>query len=211
VNDILDLLDGHRVIPVVVIDDLAHAEPLADALIEGQLPLAEVTFRTAAAADVVRAMAGRPDLVVGAGSIRTADQVNLAFAAGARFIVSPGLSDSVVARCHALEVPVLPGVATPTEIMRALDLGVEVVKLFPAGLLGGPAAVRDLAAPFPGLRFVPTGGVGPGNLADYLSLRAVAAVGGSWMVARDLLHAGRFDEIGRLTAAAVAACAAVAQ
>lgn len=202
-TDIISLLSGHRVIPVVVIDDIECTAPLADALVSAGMPLAEITFRTDQAEDAVRLLSDRRDLVVGAGSIRTAEHVDRAVKAGAQFIVSPGLSDGVVARCRELDVPVLPGVATPTEIMHALDLGIEVVKLFPAGLIGGPAAVRDLGAPFPSLRFVPTGGVGPANLAEYLSLGAVVAVGGSWMVARDLLTAGRFDEVRRLAAAAV--------
>lgn len=200
-NDIITLLNGHRVIPVVVIDDAHSARPLADALVAAGLPLAEITFRTDSAEQAVRVLAERDDLVVGAGSIRTADQVDRAVGVGARFIVSPGLSAAVVERCRVLDVPVLPGVATPTEIMQALDLGVDVVKLFPAGLLGGPAAVRDLAAPFPSVRFVPTGGVGPGNVGEYLALPAVVAVGGSWMVGRDLLRAGDFDQIRQLAAA----------
>ncbi len=201
-NDIITLLNGHRVIPVVVIDDAHSARPLADALVAAGLPLAEITFRTDSAEQAVHVLAERDDLVVGAGSIRTADQVDRAVGAGARFIVSPGLSAAVVERCRVLDVPVLPGVATPTEIMHALDLGVDVVKLFPAGLLGGPAAVRDLGAPFPSVRFVPTGGVGPGNVVEYLALPAVVAVGGSWMVGRDLLRAGDFDQIRQLAASA---------
>lgn len=203
-NDFTALLNGHRVIPVVVIDDVECARPLADALVSAGLPLAEITFRTESAEDALRVLGERDVIVVGAGSIRTADQVDRAVRAGARFIVSPGLSVTVVERCRALDVPVLPGVATPTEIMHALDLGIEAVKLFPAGLLGGPAAVRDLGAPFPAMRFVPTGGVGPANVGEYLALSSVVAVGGSWMVGRDLLRAGDFEEVRRSTAAAVA-------
>jgi 2-dehydro-3-deoxyphosphogluconate aldolase/(4S)-4-hydroxy-2-oxoglutarate aldolase len=199
-NDIISLLGGHRVIPVVVIDDADHAEQLADALVAGGLPLAEVTFRTPAAEAALRRLAARSDMVVGAGSVRTPDHVDRAVDAGARFVVSPGLSDAVVSRCRTLEVPILPGVASATEIMRALDLGIDVVKLFPAGTIGGPEAARHLSAPFPSLRLVPTGGVGRANLADYLSISAVAAVGGSWMVARDLIRDAHFDEIRRLTA-----------
>lgn len=208
-NDVIELLGGHRVIPVIVLDDVADAAPLGDALVAGGLPVAEVTFRTDAALGALREFAARGDVVVGAGSVRTADQVDAAVAAGARFVVSPGLSESVVRRCVELGVPALPGVATPSEIMRALDLGVTTVKLFPAGTVGGPPAVRDLAAPFPTVRFVPTGGVGPANLDDYLSVPSVVAVGGSWMVARDLVAAGRFDEIARRCADSVAAAAAV--
>jgi 2-dehydro-3-deoxyphosphogluconate aldolase/(4S)-4-hydroxy-2-oxoglutarate aldolase len=148
-------------------------------------------------------LSDRDDLIVGAGSVRSAQQAEQAIGAGARFIVSPGFSDSVVERCCQLDVAVLPGVATPTEIMRAFDAGLEVVKLFPAALLGGPAGVRALAAPFPTVRFVPTGGVSRADLAEYLRLPAVLAVGGSWMAAPDLLRAGRFEEVQRLAREAV--------
>jgi 2-dehydro-3-deoxyphosphogluconate aldolase/(4S)-4-hydroxy-2-oxoglutarate aldolase len=198
------LLGGLRVIPVVVIDSPRSAAPLAAALVAGGLPCAEVTLRTPAALEALRVMAGEPGLLVGAGSVVTAEQVDEAVDAGARFVVSPGLSESVLARCRAREVPALPGVATAGEIMRALEAGLDLVKLFPAGQLGGPAGLRSLAAPFPSVRFVPTGGIGPDNLAVYLQHEAVAAVGGSWMVSADLVRAGRFDEIRRLTQAAVA-------
>lgn len=209
-SDIHSLLGGRRVIPVVVIDDGSSAEPLADALVAGGLPIAEITFRTHEAEVALRAMAGRGDVLVGAGSVRTADQVDRAVDAGARFVVSPGLSIDVVKRCQSLGVPVVPGVATASEIMQALDLGVETVKLFPAGTIGGPRAVTALSAPFPSLRFVPTGGVSRDNLVEYLALPSVAAIGGSWMVARDLIRTARFDEIQHLTAEAVAAANQVA-
>lgn len=210
-NDIDAVLDGHRVIPVVVIDDPADANPLADALIAAGLPVAEVTFRTDAAEAAMRALSTRADIVVGAGSIRTAEQVDRACDAGARFVVSPGLSEHVVRRCRELDVAQLPGVATASEVMRALDLGLDVLKLFPAGTIGGPSAVRDLSGPFPSVRFVPTGGVSVDNLTEYLSVPAVAAVGGSWMVARELVRAGRFDEIRRLAAGAVQRATEVAR
>jgi 2-dehydro-3-deoxyphosphogluconate aldolase / (4S)-4-hydroxy-2-oxoglutarate aldolase len=204
------LLGDVRIIPVVVIDSPRSAPPLAAALTAGGLPCAEVTLRTPAALDAIQAMAGGPDLLVGAGSVVTAGQVDQAVDAGARFVVSPGLSEAVLARCHARGVPALPGVATASEIMRALDAGLDLVKLFPAAQLGGPAGLRSLAAPFPSLRFVPTGGIGLDNLAAYLAQDAVAAVGGSWMVSPDLLRAGRFDEIRRLTRSAVNAAREVA-
>lgn len=209
-TDILSLLDGHRVIPVVVVDAVSCADPLADALVAGGMPIAEVTYRTAAADDALRTIAARGDVLVGAGSVRTADQVDLAVAGGARFIVSPGLSEAVVLRCQSLDIPIVPGIATATELMRALDLGVEIVKLFPAGIIGGPSAVRDLSAPFPSVRFVPTGGVDRVNLVDYLSLPSVIAVGGSWMVARDLIANARFDEIRQLAAEAASLASEVA-
>jgi 2-dehydro-3-deoxyphosphogluconate aldolase/(4S)-4-hydroxy-2-oxoglutarate aldolase len=197
------LLGDVRVIPVVVIDSPRSAKPLADALVAGGLPCAEVTLRTPAALEALQVMAGEPDLLVGAGSVVTAGQGDQAVDAGARFVVSPGLSDAVLARCREREVPALPGVATAGEIMRALEAGLDLVKFFPAGQLGGPAGLRSIAAPFPSLRFVPTGGIGPDNLGTYLEHDAVAAVGGSWMVSATLLRAGRFDEVRRLTRAAV--------
>jgi len=198
-----ELFEGRPIIPVVVIDDAEAAQPLADALSEGGLPCAEVTLRTAAALDAVRVLAARSGMLVGAGSVCTADQVERAVDAGARFIVSPGFSDAVLARCRELDVPVLPGVATATEIMRALDAGVQVVKVFPAGTLGGPDGVRGLVAPFPSLRVVPTGGIGAADLPAYLGVPAVLAVGGSWMVSPALIRARQFDEVARLTGEAV--------
>ena len=171
----------------------------------GGLPVAEVTFRTAAAADSIRAMAARGDILVGAGTVLTAEQVDQAVAAGASFVVSPGLSRAVVERCGEHGVLALPGAVTATEIQAALELGLTAVKFFPAGTSGGPAAIKALAAPFGNVQFVPTGGVGPGNLADYLAIPAVAAVGGSWMVARERVKAGDFAGIQQLSADAVAA------
>lgn len=208
-SSLITLLQDTPILPVVVIESAEAAAPLADALIEGGLPCAEVTLRTPAALDALRVLADRPDLLVGAGSVLSAADARQAIAAGARFIVSPGLSEEVVACCRDLDVPALPGVATATEIMRALAAGVEAVKLFPSGQLGGPPGVRALIAPFPGLRVVPTGGVGPANLATYLAEPAVLAVGGSWMVAQDLVSAGRFAEIVGSCRAAAAVAAEV--
>jgi 2-dehydro-3-deoxyphosphogluconate aldolase / (4S)-4-hydroxy-2-oxoglutarate aldolase len=202
--DVLAALSAARLVPVVVLDDAADADALAGALVAGGLPVAEVTFRTTAAQDSIRSMAARGDILVGAGTVLTVAQVDQAVAAGARFVVSPGLSRAVVERCGELGVLALPGAVTATEVQAALELGVTTVKFFPAGTSGGAAAIRALAAPFGGVRFVPTGGVGPKNLADYLSLPVVAAVGGSWMVPRDLVKAGDFAGIERLTANAVA-------
>jgi 2-dehydro-3-deoxyphosphogluconate aldolase/(4S)-4-hydroxy-2-oxoglutarate aldolase len=200
-----DPLGGARVVPVVVIDDPALAAPLGEALLAGGLGCAEVTLRTPAALAALRELAAQPRLLVGAGTVVTAGQAEQAVAAGARFIVSPGFSRTVVRRCRELGVPVLPGVATATELMAALDEGVELVKFFPAQALGGVPMLRALAAPFGGVRFVPTGGITAELLPQYLAVPAVAAVGGSWMVAPQLLRAKRFDEVTALTAAAVAA------
>ena len=172
-------------------------------MVAGGLPVAEVTFRTAAAADSIRAMAARGD-ILGAGTVLTVAQVDQAVAAGARFVVSPGLSRAVVERCAEHGVLALPGAVTATEVQAALELGVSTVKFFPAGTCGGPAAIKALAAPFGGVRFVPTGGVGPKNLAEYLAVPAVAAVGGSWMVPRDLVRGRRLRGHPGLTAEAVA-------
>jgi 2-dehydro-3-deoxyphosphogluconate aldolase/(4S)-4-hydroxy-2-oxoglutarate aldolase len=205
--DVLSALSAHRLVPVVVLDDASAAGPLAGALVDGGLPIAEVTFRTAAAPDAIRAMADRGDILVGAGTVLNVAQVDQAVAAGARYVVSPGLSRAVVERCQELGILALPGAVTATEIEAALELGLTTVKFFPAGTSGGPAAIAALAAAFVGVRFVPTGGVGPKNLHDYLALASVAAVGGSWMVPRDLVASGDFARITELTAGAVALAA----
>ncbi|OIQ84543.1 putative KHG/KDPG aldolase [mine drainage metagenome] len=205
--DVLSVLSAARLVPVVVLDDAARADVLAGALVAGGLPVAEVTFRTAAAPEAIRVMADRGDVLVGAGTVLTVAQVDQAVAAGARFVVSPGLSRAVVERCQELGVVVLPGAVTATEVQAALELGLTTVKFFPAGTSGGPAAIKALAAPFGQVRFVPTGGVGPGNLAEYLAIGSVAAVGGSWMVPRDLIAAGDGAGIRELTTQAVALAA----
>ena len=205
---IFEELGRHRIVPVVVLDDAGQAAPLASALVEGGLPVAEVTFRTAAAADAIRVIAARGDVLVGAGTVLTAEQVDAAVAAGAGYIVSPGLSRAVVERCAHHGVPTLPGAVTATEVQAALELGCSTLKFFPAGTSGGPAAIRALAAPFGQVRFVPTGGVGAANLADYLSIPVVVAVGGSWMVPRAAIASGDWATIRDLTRAAVAAATA---
>ncbi|MHB1288751.1 bifunctional 4-hydroxy-2-oxoglutarate aldolase/2-dehydro-3-deoxy-phosphogluconate aldolase [Georgenia sp.] len=202
--DVLPALSVALLVPVVVLDDAAQAGPLAAALVAGGLPVAEVTFRTAAAADSIRVMAQRGDMLVGAGTVLTVEQVDQAVAAGATYVVSPGLSRAVVERCQEHGVLALPGAVTATEIQAALELGLTTVKFFPAGTSGGPAAIKALAAPFGGVRFVPTGGVGPANLLDYLDIPAVAAVGGSWRVPQKLIREGDFAGVTRLSAEAMA-------
>jgi 2-dehydro-3-deoxyphosphogluconate aldolase / (4S)-4-hydroxy-2-oxoglutarate aldolase len=199
----LDILGPHRVVPVVVLDDAARAADLGDALEVGGLPVAEVTFRSPYAGQVLRTLASRGGLVVGAGTVITAAQVDEAHDAGASFVVSPGLSAPVVRRCQELGLPVIPGVCTPAEIIAALDLGLEVVKLFPAEASGGLGMVDALAAAFPQVRFVPTGGITVETAPAYLAHPAVAAIGGSWMVAPALMAAGRWDEVAARSAAAV--------
>lgn len=202
--DVIKTIESGRLVPVIVVDDPGAAGPLADALVAGGLRCAEVTFRTAAAEVALAAMAADPRLLVGAGTVVRPEQVDRALAAGARFIVSPGVSPAVVHHCQRAGVPVVPGVATATEIQAAGEAGLDVLKFFPAEPLGGLTMLKALAAPFPGVRFVPTGGITAGQLGDYLAHPSVLAVGGSWMVAPKLIAAGAWDEITRLTAEAVA-------
>jgi 2-dehydro-3-deoxyphosphogluconate aldolase/(4S)-4-hydroxy-2-oxoglutarate aldolase len=205
---VLDELCARRIVPVVVIDELESALPLARALVDGGLPVAEVTFRTAIAAVAMRLIADETDLLVGAGTVVRPEQVDLAFDAGARFIVTPGFSPAVAERCRELWIPVIPGVATATEVINAVDHGLDLLKLFPAEASGGVPLLRALRGPFPEVRFVPTGGISAANAPDYLAVPSVAAVGGSWMVAPELIRAGNFAEITRLAAEAVAIGAA---
>jgi 2-dehydro-3-deoxyphosphogluconate aldolase/(4S)-4-hydroxy-2-oxoglutarate aldolase len=198
----LDRIAAAGVVAVVTIDDPAAAAPLGAALAAGGLPCVEVTFRTAAAERSIAELTADAGVVVGAGTVVEPSQVDRAAGAGARFIVSPGFDRRVVDRCRVLGVPVVPGLATATEAMAALRAGVDVVKLFPAGPLGGLAMVRALAAPFPGLRFVPTGGIGERDVPAYLAHPAVAAVGGSWVADRALVSERRFDEVERRARAA---------
>ena len=201
----VSVIGASRIIPVVVLDDVRAAAPLGAALAAGGLGTVEVTFRTDAAVDAIAAMSERADLLVGAGTVLTPAQVDRAVEAGARFVVSPGFAPAVVRHCQQLGVPVFPGVATATEIQMALDAGLDTVKFFPAEQLGGVSMIKALAAPFRGVRFIPTGGVNTGNLAAYLAHPAVLAVGGTWMVAAELIAAQRWNEITRRSADAVAA------
>lgn len=203
-TEVLAAITAARLVPVVVIDDPGAARPLAAALQRGGVRCAEITLRTAAAEAAIRAMAADPGIVVGAGTVLNAAQAARVIDAGARYIVTPGLSLEVVRHCQARSVPVFPGVATATELMAALDAGIETVKFFPAEPLGGVAMLKALSAPLPMMRFMPTGGITAANLAGYLGHPAVLAAGGSWMASAGLLRAGNFDEITKLTAEAVA-------
>ncbi|WP_020138364.1 bifunctional 4-hydroxy-2-oxoglutarate aldolase/2-dehydro-3-deoxy-phosphogluconate aldolase [Streptomyces sp. 351MFTsu5.1] len=198
-----ELLAEARIVPVLTVPDPRTAAPLARALAAGGARCAEVTFRTPDAEEVVKAMAAEGGLVVGAGTVLTAEQAERAVAAGAQFLVSPGLDDEVLDAARALGVPIAPGVATATELMRAVRAGIDTVKLFPAEPLGGRAMLRALAAPFPGVRFMPTGGIDAYRMTAYLAEPAVLAVGGSWMATPALLASGDYEEIRRLTADAV--------
>jgi len=201
--DLLQCLTRVRVVPVVEIGEARHAVPLAFALANGGLTCVEITFRTAAAAAAIKAIATEAsDILVGAGTVRTVEQADVAAAAGAQFLVAPGLSPAVAARACTLGIPLLPGVCTPTEIEQAADLGLRLLKFFPAEAAGGVAYLEALGGPFRDVRFVPTGGIGPGNLAAYLELPLVAACGGSWMAPPPLVAAGDFGAVTRLAAAA---------
>jgi 2-dehydro-3-deoxyphosphogluconate aldolase/(4S)-4-hydroxy-2-oxoglutarate aldolase len=198
---------NHRIIPVVAIQDVGHALPLADALIRGGLPCAEITFRTAAAAAAIEAIAKRGDIDVGAGTVLKVDQVKQAVDAGATFIVSPGFNPKVVGYCIDNGIPVTPGVSNPTDIEMALDFGLEILKFFPAEAFGGLKTLKAMSAPYTMMRFIPTGGIGPDNVLDYLKHPKVAACGGSWMVKSDLIAGGQFERITELTREAVAIAA----
>ena len=191
------------VVPVVVLEDVKDAKPLADALVKGGLPCAEVTFRTDAAEESIRIMTREyPDMLVGAGTVLTVEQVDKAVNAGAKFIVSPGFDEEIVDYCMEKGIPVFPGCITPSEVAQAVKRGLHVVKFFPAEQFGGVNAIKALAAPYTTIKFMPTGGVNAGNLKDYLGCDKIACCGGSWMVKGDLIKAGEFEKICELTAEA---------
>ena len=199
-STVAEKIAGFGVVPVVVLEDVKDAAPLAKALVEGGLPCAEVTFRTAAAEESIRVMTTEyPDMFVGAGTVLTIEQVDRAVAAGAKFIVSPGFDPEIVDYCLEKEIPVFPGCITPSEVAQAVKRGLKVVKFFPAEQFGGVATIKAMAAPYVGLKFMPTGGVSAKNLESYLSCDKIIACGGSWMVKGDLVKAGKFDEIKTLT------------
>lgn len=197
-------LSAFGVVPVVVIDDAKDALPLAEALRAGGLLCAEVTFRTDAAEESIRRISeAYPDMLCGAGTVLTMEQLDRAIGAGAGFIVSPGFDPEIVDACIARNIPVYPGCMTPSEVIQGVRRGLKVLKFFPAGEAGGPAMIKALSGPFPGIRFMPTGGVNAGNLKEYLSMKAVAACGGSWMVKKDLIREGSFDRIEAMVREAV--------
>ena len=203
-ENIMVQIEKTGVIPVVVINDVEDAEPLAQALCEGGLPCAEVTFRTAAAEESIRKMTDiYPDMLIGAGTVLTTEQVDRAVAAGAKFIVSPGFDPEVVDYCILKQIPVFPGCITPSEVAQAVKRGLKVVKFFPAVQFGGVSTIQALTAPYVGRKFMPTGGVNAKNLADYLQCKSIIACGGSWMVKSDLIKAGEFEKIKDMTKEAV--------
>ncbi len=205
-NTILEKIGALRLIPVVKIENSENAVPLGQALLEARLPIAEITFRTAAAQGAIRALTAElPELLVGAGTVLTVDQVKSAVDAGARFMVAPGFNPTVVDYCLEHDICVVPGVNNPSQIERALERKLEVVKFFPAEASGGLPFLKAAAAPYSDILFLPTGGINLQNLMTYLSFPRVIACGGSWMVEADLISAGNFTEIKKRTRQAVAA------
>ncbi|MBQ1849194.1 MAG: bifunctional 4-hydroxy-2-oxoglutarate aldolase/2-dehydro-3-deoxy-phosphogluconate aldolase [Lachnospiraceae bacterium] len=201
---VLEQISKIGIVPVVKIDRAEDALPLAKALCAGGLPCAEVTFRTDAAAEAIKIMTENfPDMCVGAGTVLNAAQVDAAVAAGARFIVSPGLNPKTVKYCIEKGVPITPGTSSPSDIEQAIELGLEVVKFFPAEQSGGLAKIKAMAAPYVNMKFMPTGGINAKNLTSYLDFPKIITCGGSWMVPGDLINAGEWDKIEQLTREAV--------
>lgn len=186
-----------KVLPVLTVFDVRTVEATCHALVDGGISCVEITYRTACADEAIARASRIPGLMVGAGTVLDAEQARAAAQAGARFAVAPGLSEPVVAAAHGIGLPFFPGVATPSELDRARGLGCRVVKIFPVSSLGGPAFVRSIAAPYPDMRFIPTGGINDHTIGQYLELPPVLACGASWLCAQDLVAAGRFDEIRR--------------
>ena len=203
-NAVLEKLHEIGIVPVVVLEDAKDAKPLAQALCDGGLPCAEVTFRTAAAEECIRIMSQEfPDMLIGAGTVLTTEQVDRAVAAGAKFIVSPGINPKVVKYCVEKGIPITPGCITPSEVEIAIENGLEVVKFFPAEQAGGLAMIKAMAAPYVGMKFMPTGGISAKNVKEYLAYDRIIACGGSWMVKGDLVKSGNFEKITELTKEAV--------
>lgn len=204
-SDIATKIEELGVVPVVVLNDAKNAVPLAKALVEGGLPCAEVTFRTAAAEESIRLMAeAYPEMLLAAGTVLTTEQVDRAVAAGAKLIVSPGFDPEIVDYCISKNIPVMPGVITPSEMAQAVKRGLTRLKFFPAEQAGGVAMIKAMCAAYTTVKIMPTGGVNPKNLASYLSCDKIYACGGSWMVKGDLINAGEFDKIKAMTEEAVA-------
>jgi 2-dehydro-3-deoxyphosphogluconate aldolase/(4S)-4-hydroxy-2-oxoglutarate aldolase len=185
-----------KIVPIMTLDDPEKAVPLADAIRDGGLPCAEVTFRTSTAVESVRRIAAeRPEMLVGAGTVLTPEQAAQARQAGAKFVLAPGLNPRVVQWCQDHDLPIFAGVCTPTDIERALELGLQVVKFFPMEQIGGLPYLKAIAAPFPALEFMPTGGISAANIGTYLAFKRVVACGGSWMTPPDWIAAGAFDRV----------------
>ena len=203
-NEIVRQFEEMRVIPVVAIEDQRDAMQLADALAAGGLPCAEITFRTSAAVGSIEIMASRGDILVGAGTVLKVDQIKAAVDAGARFIVAPGFNSKVVGYCVENNIPVIPGIVTPSEIEAALDFGLSVFKFFPAEAFGGLNTLKAMSGPYGAVRFIPTGGISLSNLLEYLKFPKILACGGTWIAKTTLISEGRFDEISTNAREAVA-------
>ncbi|NOY42629.1 MAG: bifunctional 4-hydroxy-2-oxoglutarate aldolase/2-dehydro-3-deoxy-phosphogluconate aldolase [Planctomycetes bacterium] len=205
-SDVYRKLSELQIVPVLAIESVDQALPLADALIAGGLPVAEVTFRTKAAPDVIRRLAEeRPQLLIGAGTVTSLDQVAVAKECGARFAMAPGLNPNVVRAAQKAGLPFVPGVMTPSDIEAAMELGLEVLKFFPAGAAGGPKMLKSISGPYAhlGTKFIPTGGITDRNMTDYLALDEVLAVGGTWIATKSDLAEGRWEEISKRCQAAI--------
>jgi 2-dehydro-3-deoxyphosphogluconate aldolase/(4S)-4-hydroxy-2-oxoglutarate aldolase len=203
-HEVLSKIQKMGIVPVIKLEDAKDAVPLAKALCDGGLPCAEVTFRTAAAEESIRRMREAfPDMLIGAGTVLTTEQVDLAVAAGATFIVSPGLNPKVVRYCVEKQIPITPGCSNPSDIEAAIELGLEVVKFFPAEAAGGLPMIKAMSAPYGNIKFMPTGGINAKNLTSYLDFPKIIACGGSWMVNDELVKAGDFEKITALTKEAV--------
>jgi 2-dehydro-3-deoxyphosphogluconate aldolase / (4S)-4-hydroxy-2-oxoglutarate aldolase len=203
-TDIYDRIKNLKIIPVITIEKALYSIDLADSLIEAGLPCGEITLRTSDAFSAIEKIAiNRKDILLGAGTVLNVDQVKEACDNGAGFIITPGFSPRVVEYCIKNNIAVIPGVMTPTDIEMALEYDLTVVKFFPAESFGGVSTLRAISAPFPMMRFIPTGGINKGNMMDYLAISSVIAVGGSWMVEKSLINNGNFREITRLTKEAV--------
>lgn len=203
-KDILEKISNFGIVPVIALNRSEDAAPLAKALCDGGLPCAEVTFRTDAAEESIRIMSKEfPEMLVGAGTVLTTEQVDRAVAAGAKFIVSPGLNPKVVKYCVDKNIPILPGCTNPSDIEQAIECGLEAVKFFPAEASGGLEMIKAMSAPYPKMRFMPTGGINAKNLTSYLDFKKIIACGGSWMVNNDLIKNGDFAGISALTSEAI--------
>lgn len=203
-HDVLKRISEIGLVPVIKIEDVEKAVPLAKALVAGGLPCAEVTFRTAEAEEAIKRISSEvPEMLVGAGTVLTTEQVDKAVNAGSKFIVSPGLNPKIVKYCVDKGIPITPGTANPSDVEQAIELGLEVVKFFPAEAAGGINMIKSMAAPYVNMKFMPTGGINASNLNTYLSFNKIIACGGSWMVKEDLINAGDFDKITELTKEAV--------
>lgn len=204
-KDLLLQVEEKKIVPVVKLDRAADAKPLCEALCQGGLPVAEITFRTDAAEESIRIASKEfPDMLIGAGTIVNVEQAKRAADAGAKFLVSPGFSRSVTQWATDHQILIFPGTCTPSEVMAAMEYQLPVVKFFPASQYGGLSTIKALSAPFPSMRFMPTGGINADNILEYLSFHKIIACGGSWMVKDSLIQEGNFDKIKELTAQAVA-------